>query len=790
MKFCAGDYKTTDITLLDRFDAYPFKLSHFQKYAIEGIVSGNDVLVTAHTGSGKTLPAEFAITFFTEHGQKVIYTSPIKALSNQKFHEFTQKFPDISVGLLTGDIKMNPTADVLIMTTEILQKQLYNQQSDFFTLELDFKDVGCVIFDEVHYINDTDRGHVWEETIMNVPPHIQMVMLSATINNPSRFATWCEKKYDNTNHYQRQVWLIPTYTRIVPLTHYGFVTTNASCFKSIKDKEKQKEIRSFINKLIPVKDSGGIFIEKNYTDIQKFLQTQKVHNVQVTTRHVLNEVCNFMVEKEMLPALCFVLSRKNLETCAKGITSVLLEDDSKVPYVIAHECEAIIHRLPNHREYLQLPEYHEMVKLLERGIAIHHAGVMPVLREMVEILYAKGFIKLLFATETFAVGVNMPTKTVLFTDVNKHDGKSRRTLHPHEYTQMSGRAGRRGIDTVGNVILLYNLFQTDIISHREMLYGHPPSLTSKFTISTPLLLNLISTQTDIQKFVEKSMFSYENESNKEGIQLEISILQKKVIPLPIGVMKEYDHLTLQVKTTANKKRKEWQKKLDQLVSENPLLQNEKEIEKLRENEKTLSRIERLKSELVTHKSFIQSMITDEFIKLADQGFVEYSENVPQLTRLGVVASQLNEVNYLFSKVVVSGKLESMTTRQLVGIFSCFTDMKCEDGSSIPVTSDLEVERIMYDIIEVNEADVFQMVFDFIDVAMEWCDCEDESSCKRLLQRNRVFLGDFVKGMIKIVNIAREVEKVALFLESPLLETVSNIPNKVLKYMVNNQSLYI
>jgi superfamily II RNA helicase len=691
------------------------------------------------------------------------------------------------VGLLTGDIKMNPAADVLIMTTEILQKQLYNRTSEFFSLELDFTDVACVIFDEVHYINDADRGHVWEETIINVPTHIQMVMLSATIDNPSKFALWCEKKY---TAQEREVWLIPTYTRVVPLTHYGFVTTNASCFKCIKDKDKQKEIKAFINTLLPVKDASGVFLEKTYADIQRFLQTQKVHNIQVTTRHVLNEVCNFMAEREMLPALCFVLSRKNLEVCAKGVTSVLLEDDSKIPYIIAHECEMIIRHLPNYREYLQLPEYHEMVKLLEKGIAIHHAGVMPVLREMVEILYAKGFVKLLFATETFAVGVNMPTKTVVFTDVTKHDGKSRRTLHPHEYTQMSGRAGRRGIDKVGNVILLYNLFSTEIVSHREMLYGHPPSLKSKFRISLPLLLNLISTQTDIPSFVEKSMFSHENNSDKEGLQLELSLLSKKAIPVARGMVEEYDHLSLQIKSTANKKRKEWQKKLDALIRDNPLLSNEKEMEQLRANEKILTRIDTLKTELTAHDSFVETMIQCELQRLVEQGFVECSGNVPQLTRLGVVASQLNEVNPLFSKIIVGGGLDAMTTRQLVGIFSCFTDMKCEEGSSVPVTGDAEVERILYEIMDAGSENAMELVFDFIDITMEWCDCEDEPSCKQLLQRNRVFLGDFVKGVLKIVNIAREVEKTALFLQSPLMEAVSNIPNKMLKYMVNSQSLYI
>ena len=162
------------------FELYPYLLSDFQKWAIEAIVEGQHVLITAHTGSGKTLPAEFAITFFTGKGQKIIYTTPIKALSNQKYYEFTHKYPHITFGLMTGDIKTNPEADVVIMTTEVLM----NMDKSKFT------HIGSIIFDEVHYINDTERGHVWEKSILSLPPHIQMVMLSATIDQPERFAKW------------------------------------------------------------------------------------------------------------------------------------------------------------------------------------------------------------------------------------------------------------------------------------------------------------------------------------------------------------------------------------------------------------------------------------------------------------------------------------------------------------------------------------------------------------------------------------------------------------------------
>jgi antiviral helicase SKI2 len=220
------------------FELYPYPLSDFQKYAIEAIVEGQHVLVTAHTGSGKTLPAEFAIQHFTGLGKKVIYTSPIKALSNQKYYEFTKKYPHISFGLFTGDIKTNPEADVLIMTTEILMNYLFTavtSVSDTKPSSLQFQidiqnELACVVFDEVHYINDAERGQTWEKTILMLPRHIQMVMLSATIDNPEGFAKWCEK--NDVADDAKCVYLASTNHRVVPLSHYGYITTAACIFCS------------------------------------------------------------------------------------------------------------------------------------------------------------------------------------------------------------------------------------------------------------------------------------------------------------------------------------------------------------------------------------------------------------------------------------------------------------------------------------------------------------------------------------------------------------------------------
>ena len=241
------------------FDQYSFPLSDFQKYAIEAIIKGQHVLITAHTGSGKTLPAEFAINHFSKNGKKLIYTSPIKALSNQKFYDFSQKFPHIQFGLFTGDIKTNPEADVLIMTTEILMNTLFNRNSDRDKKNLQFQidfdtELAAVVFDEIHYINDPDRGQVWEKTLLMLPPHIQMIMLSATIDDPERFARWCEQKPDST----KQVYLSSTNHRVVPLSHYNYLAASESTLKTIKDKATQQMVRKYCNKIHCVQNAIAV----------------------------------------------------------------------------------------------------------------------------------------------------------------------------------------------------------------------------------------------------------------------------------------------------------------------------------------------------------------------------------------------------------------------------------------------------------------------------------------------------------------------------------------------------
>ena len=832
VKICPNVYPNADEEKYSNyFEKYPFPLSSFQKFAIESIVEGHHILVTAHTGSGKTLPAEFAIEHFVTKRKKVIYTSPIKALSNQKFYEFSQKFPHISFGILTGDIKTNPEADVLIMTTEILMNTLYAKRSccntNTLMFEMDFEnELACVIFDEIHYINDPERGRVWEETIMMLPQHIQMVMLSATLDSPEKFALWCENRGSKCNDPKCEnltnkiVYLTTTYERVVPLTHYSFITCTQGLFKVLKNKELEMEIMRNTNTLHVLQDSRGNFNELNYQKIYKTLTIFQDKNHHVKRQHVLNSVAKHMVENAMLPAICFVLSRKALEQCAKEVTTVLLEDDSKVPYIVQRECEQIIRKLPNYEEYLTLPEYLNMVGLLEKGIAIHHAGVMPVLREMVELLFAKGYIKLLFATETFAVGINMPTKTVLFTDMNKFDGSNLRPLMSHEYTQMAGRAGRRGIDTVGHVIHLSNLFKNmDQLTLKTMMKGKPQTLVSKFKISYNLLLNLIDIgETTYNTYVQRSMVQNDIESSISHYRGEISTLQTNINNIecsmkncltPISIIEEFIELTEKRMSTVNKKRKEIDRALTNITDNYKYVADELEI--VKEYKKKKNDIVSLTTKLTNCEKALEHNIETVLNLLHNSEFILNTDNKYVLTVKGQIASKIRETHCLvFAQLIESGSLNKFTASELVGILSCFTNVSVNEdkkalmpASSNPnIKSCIEKIHSMYNMqlqIEldnnINTGFDYSMHFDLIDYSVKWCECASDVECKALLQEialeKDIFLGEFIKAILKINNITAEMEKVAEMIgDIEFLSVLKQVPGLTLKYIATNQSLYI
>ena len=820
------NYDTNDENLYNEYYClFPYILSPFQKHAIRGIVDGNNVLVTAPTGSGKTLPAEFAIQYLTNKGKKVIYTSPVKALSNQKYYEFNLKYPHLSIGLITGDIKVNPNADVLIMTTEILYNYLfsYYQTKDTQQIEsgLHFQmdintELGAVVFDEIHYINDQERGKVWEGSILLLPRHIQIIGLSATLQNPHGFAKWIEE----TNP-TKQVVLASTSHRIVPLSHYTFLTHTESIFKQTKDKVLQKEIRDNTNTLLLLQDENGIFQEDSFQKVAKIQNVFDKFRVFQKRKHVLNSLVSHLKDRELLPAICFVFSRKNVELCAHEITVNLLEFDSKVPYIARHECEKIIRKLPNYQEYLRLPEYDSLVGLLEKGIGIHHSGMVNILREIVELFISKKYVKLLFCTETFAIGLDCPIKTAIFTGISKFDGKNHRLLYPHEYTQAGGRCGRRGMDTIGYVVHCNNLFPLpSLIEYKTMLHGKPQNLVSKFKVSYSLILNLIrGGNTDFKQFVSKTMIYEELQTaliNQQKYVLELQekkVLKEKSIEYlktPKDVCLIYlDDIP---KDVSQKKRKELERNRVNMVDKYFTI--EKDVIVVNELKKMILDIETEQNHLHYLETFFDTQIQKICMILNDEKFIITKEDEYCLTDAGRIGASISEIHPLVFSTILHKYdfFKDFSVVELIGLLSIFCDIKIPEDQRISTNSitdskirscvqQIQNTYIIYQTKEtdmemntgINYDDVIQ--YDLIEYVIEWCKLETEDECKffvqNTIQEKDISLGDFLKSILKISAIGKDIGNMCeKFGNIELLHKLSKIDDLILKYIIINQSLYV
>ena len=413
--------------------------------------------------------------------------------------------------------------------------------------------------------------------------------------------------------------------------------------------------------------------------MKKVLDLFNQKKLYIKRPFVLNKVCQYMVENNLLPAVCFILSRKQIEIAAREITTVLLEDDSKIPYTIRRECEQILrNKLPNFEEYIQLPEYISMVALLEKGIATHHSGTLPILKEIVELLFCKGYIKLLFATETFSCGLNMPIKTTIFTDVNKFDGIEVRMLYGHEYNQMAGRAGRRGIDPIGTVIHLNNLFKNiNLTDYRLIMQGKPQRLLSKFKISYNLILTQIegTITNNIQNFIEKSMLQIDIDSQISCMQRELLEKEKQLsniqinnIKTPINIVNRYILCLVEVKISVNKKRREYEKEIQSIQDEYRMIDNDVKIVNSY-NEKN-NEVEKIKVSIEEIISCLSSKLTKIMDKLIEDGILidRY-----KLSGIGKISSQLREVPCLvIGKLIGNNRFSDYSAKQLTCIFSCLS----------------------------------------------------------------------------------------------------------------------
>ncbi|XP_041998400.1 DExH-box ATP-dependent RNA helicase DExH11-like isoform X1 [Salvia splendens] len=484
---------------------FPFELDPFQKEAIFYLERGKSVFVAAHTSAGKTVVAEYAFALASKHCTRAVYTAPIKTISNQKYRDFCGKF---DVGLLTGDVSLRPEASCLIMTTEILRSMLY-RGADII------RDIEWVIFDEVHYVNDVERGVVWEEVIIMLPRHINFVLLSATVPNTIEFADWIGRTKE------KEIRVTGTTKRPVPLEHCLFYS--GELYKICENEKMIPQGLKAAKDLHKIKNSPTVSGSGSYSGSSVANERAKRHesffhakqNKHAASQNAVNfsganrgtqrgtsnnwgsrrseasiwlSLINKLSKKSLLPVVIFCFSKNRCDKSADNLTGTDLTTSTEKSEIRVF-CDKAFSRLKGSDR--NLPQVVRVQGLLRRGIGVHHAGLLPIVKEVVEMLFCRGVVKILFSTETFAMGVNAPARTVVFDSLRKFDGKEFRQLLPGEYTQMAGRAGRRGLDKIGTVVVLCRDEIPEEKDLKHVIVGSATRLESQFRLTYIMILHLL-----------------------------------------------------------------------------------------------------------------------------------------------------------------------------------------------------------------------------------------------------------------------------------------------------------
>ncbi|XP_077211328.1 RNA helicase, ATP-dependent, SK12/DOB1 protein [Tasmannia lanceolata] len=506
---------------------FEFELDPFQSESIKCLDDGESVMVSAHTSAGKTVVALYAIAMSLRDNQRVIYTSPIKALSNQKYREFKEEFSD--VGLMTGDVTIEPNASCLVMTTEIWRSMQYKGSEIM-------REVAWVIFDEVHYMRDRERGVVWEESIVMAPKNSRFVFLSATVPNAKEFADWVAKVHQQPCH------IVYTDYRPTPLQHYVFPSGGDGLYLVVDEKGKFREdsFQKALNALVPAGEGGKK--RENGKLLKGLLAGRSGEESDIF------KMVKMIIQRQYDPVILFSFSKRECEFLAMQMAKMDLNEDDEKANIETIFWSAMDLLSDDDKK---LPQVSNMLPLLKRGIGVHHSGLLPILKEVIEILFQEGLIKCLFATETFSIGLNMPAKTVVFTNVRKFDGDKFRWLSSGEYIQMSGRAGRRGIDERGICILMVDE-KLEPSTAKMMLKGSADCLNSAFHLSYNMLLNQMRCEDgDPENLLRHSFYQFQADRALPDLEKQAKHLEEERDSIVIeeeDSLKDYYNLLQQYKT--------------------------------------------------------------------------------------------------------------------------------------------------------------------------------------------------------------------------------------------------
>jgi len=773
-----GAHKLTN-TFVER---YPFSMDAFQVEGCHALENGKSVLVAAPTGAGKTIVGEFAAYLAFNSGKKCFYTTPIKALSNQKYQDLCAMFGDANVGLLTGDTSINSEAPIVIMTTEVLRNMIYSSSKTL-------TDLRYVVMDEVHYLADRFRGAVWEEILIHLPESIQVAALSATVSNAEEFGEWLQTVRGEMKVIVSEIRPVPLYQHVL----FGnrlldLFSTNTRVNPEILRLEKES-LRSVRTKY------GGAKGKTNWRDASQITPTIKALGRA--------EVIEKLDREGLLPAITFIFSRAQCDSAvrqclAAGLRLTNAEERSEIRQVISEKTKT----LPE--DDLIVLGFHEWVDSLERGVASHHAGLLPAFKECVEELFQRGLIKAVFATETLALGINMPARTVVLEKLTKWNGESHVSVTPGEYTQLTGRAGRRGIDIEGNAVILWNK-DIDSASAAGLASTRTYPLKSSFKPTYNMTINLISQFGAVRArtSLESSFAQFQADKAVVGLARQIKRNGEAILELEseidchLGDFVEYAQIRFEIK------------ELEKELSTKKRKAREFEEEKISEARKSLrnhpchgcsdrethariaERADRLRREnegLSTRVANRTHVIARRFdlIKIMLEKFGYLTNDA--ITPNGKLLSKIyGETDLLIAEMIRGEAFDQLTAAELVSIVSVFVhESRKESAPKLPrgnvedvlgvliktwvTINDLETELGLEPIREPDAG--------FCWASFRWASGHSLTS---ILRGTELTVGDFVRSMKQIIDLLRQIAIASPHLAPLVSDALGRIDRGVIAY---------
>ena len=762
---------------------FDFPLDDFQIESLHCVEDGNGLLVAAPTGAGKTVVGEFAAFLALEQGKKCFYTTPIKALSNQKFSEFVSKFGEENVGLLTGDTSINSEAPILVMTTEVLRNMLYAGSSTLTNLQ-------SVVMDEVHYLADKFRGAVWEEVLIHLMESVQVISLSATVSNAEEFGEWLGTVRGGTDVIVSEIRPIPLYQHVL-----------------------------IGNRLIDLfKEPGKInpellALERESMRKVKVPRHRRERFDESENKLSRPEIIETLDRQGLLPAITFIFSRAACDAAVKQcVFSGLRLTNTEERKLIVETASRLNANLA--QEDLDILGYDEWLDALERGIAAHHAGLLPSFKETVEDLFKRGLVKAVFATETLALGINMPAKTVILEKLTKWNGEAHVPITPGEYTQLTGRAGRRGIDIEGNAIVQWSpTIDSAMVAGLASTRTYP--LRSSFTPTYNMAINLIHRfgRERARGSLESSFAQFQADRAVVGLVRQIKKNEGAISELMadvkchLGDFSEYARMRSDIKEIESLlSKRDSRRTIDQ--KQRRFL--ESEMEGLRKglrkhpchacndresHARIAERAERIRRESEGLRGRVENrthVIAKTFDRICDVlTHLKYIEGEKTLEQGKILSKIYAESDLLLTETIKRGVLNNLSAQELVAVASAmiFQSRTTENYapkmphnnvaqalvSVVAIWSELEELEERFGVKTQREPD-----FGFAFISYKWA---QGNTLQSVLKGSDMSVGDFVRSTKQLIDLLTQIAGASPELRKTCREGVARLDRGVISYML-------